>query len=82
MVGDSSNRRTFLKAMGLTAASSLLPVGLGASVAGAASVPSGLGSLEAWLLDTGIASMEAGVYVAARQELGALLSARGEALPY
>lgn len=77
MSGDSSKRRNFLKAMGLTAASVMVPVGLGASVVSAApAVGSGLGPLELWLLDTGAGTLDAGLYGVARQDLMASLVAR------
>lgn len=83
MSGDS-NRRNFLKAMGLTAVAAVVPVGLGAaSVAGAApAVSGGSGALELWLLDTGAGVLDAGLYGSARQGLVASVQARGEALPY
>ncbi|NOK16490.1 hypothetical protein [Corallococcus carmarthensis] len=81
MSGDS-NRRHFLKAMGLTAVAAVVPVSLGAaSVAGAASA-GGTGGLELWLLDTGAGVLDAGLYGFARQDLVASIRARGEALPY
>ncbi|RKH52834.1 hypothetical protein [Corallococcus llansteffanensis] len=84
MSGDS-NRRHFLKAMGLTAVAAVVPVGLGvASVAGASApaAAGGSGALELWLLDTGVGALDAGLYGSARQGLVASLQARGEPLPY
>jgi hypothetical protein len=84
MSGDS-NRRTFLKAMGLTAAAAVVPVGLmgTASVAGTApAAVGGTGGLELWLLDTGASVLDAGLYGSARQDLVSSIQARGEALPY
>lgn len=85
MSGDS-NRRHFLKAMGLTAVAAVVPAGLGvASVAGAsapAAAGGGVGALELWLLDTGAGALDAGLYGSARQGLVASLQARGESLPY
>ncbi len=83
MVGDASKRRTFLKAMGLTAASAMLPAGIGVSVASAAPAGAGgLGALELWLLDTGLTSLDTGLYESARQELADAVAARGDSLPY
>ncbi|HZI12087.1 MAG TPA: hypothetical protein VE153_17005 [Myxococcus sp.] len=77
MSGDSSNRRNFLKAVGLTAASVMVPVGLGASAVSAApAVGSVQGPLELWLLDTGAGKLDAGLYGAARQDLLTSLGAR------
>ncbi|MGE6764050.1 hypothetical protein D7X55_15290 [Corallococcus sp. AB049A] len=84
MSGDS-NRRHFLKAMGLTAVAAVVPVSLGAaSVAGAAptAATGGTGAMELWLLDTGAGVLDAGLYGTARQDLVASIRARGEALPY
>lgn len=83
MSGDSSNRRTFLKTVGLTAAAVALPTGVGAGVAAAApAAGSGLGALELWLLDTGVGTLEAGLYEEARQDLASAVHARGGTLPY
>ncbi|NOK17356.1 twin-arginine translocation signal domain-containing protein [Corallococcus carmarthensis] len=83
-MSEDSNRRNFLKAMGLTAVAAVVPMGLGAaSVAGAApAVSGGSGALELWLLDTGASVLDAGLYGSARQDLVASVQARGEALPY
>ncbi|QSQ20889.1 hypothetical protein JY651_37555 [Pyxidicoccus parkwayensis] len=81
MAGDSSNRRTFLKVAGLTAVSTLLPTGLGMSVASAAPAAMG-GAVELWLLDTGLGTLDADLYTAARQDLANAVAARGESLPY
>ncbi|RKH12359.1 hypothetical protein D7V97_08550 [Corallococcus sp. CA053C] len=85
MSGDS-NRRHFLKAMGLTAVAAVVPVGLGVTSVAGASAPAaaggGTGALELWLLDTGAGVLDAGLYGSARQGLVASLQARGEPLPY
>lgn len=81
MFGDGSNRRTFLKAMGLTAASTLLPAGMGASVASAASaVGAGFGELELWLLGTGASSIDEGLFGAAQVAVAEVVSARENSL--
>jgi hypothetical protein len=81
MAGDSSNRRNFLKAMGVTAVSMALPAGLGTgaflSAAPAAAEP-GMGALELWLLDTGKGSLDAGLYELSHQYVVATLGKRGE----
>ncbi|MCP3137652.1 hypothetical protein [Pyxidicoccus xibeiensis] len=77
MSGDSSNRRNFLKAMGLATASVMVPAGFGASVVSAAPAAApGLGALELWLLDTGASTLDAGLYGVARQDLMTSLAAR------
>jgi hypothetical protein len=84
MSGDS-NRRNFLKAMGLTAAAAVVPVGLVATTSVAVAAPSvagGTGALELWLLDTGASVLDASLYGSARQDLVSSVRARGEALPY
>ncbi|MCP3102434.1 hypothetical protein LZ198_26530 [Myxococcus sp. K15C18031901] len=83
MFGDGSNRRSFLKAMGLTAASTLLPAGLGASVASAASAvgtSAGLGELELWLLGTGASSIDESLFGATQVAVAEVVSARGNSL--
>ncbi|MCE9668082.1 twin-arginine translocation signal domain-containing protein [Myxococcus stipitatus] len=75
MSGDSSNRRNFLKAMGLTAAAVVVPVGLGTTAVSAApAVAPDLGELELWLLDTGVGTLDPSLYGVARQ--GMLTAAR------
>lgn len=83
MSGDS-NRRNFLKAMGLTAVATVVPVSLGAAGVAAATpaASGGSGALELWLLDTGAGVLDAGLYGSARQGLVTSLQERGQPLPY
>jgi len=76
MFEDGTNRRGFLKAMGLTAASTLLPAGLGASVASAAPSAGASTGLELWLLGTGASSIDAGLFDTAHQAITESFGAR------
>jgi hypothetical protein len=79
MAGDASNRRNFLKVMGLTAVGMALTTDVGIGVAGAAAPTAAdpdAAPLELWLLGTGAATLDTGLYVHARQELDATLASR------
>jgi len=76
---DPSNRRSFLKAMGITVISTMVPVSVNAGMlapTGSAAMGSMTSPLELWLFDTGKNFMDVGLYDVTRQDVIAALQER------